>query len=63
MIKVLGLIALCLVLTACSRGQEYPSQSLVLCSLDKKEGYVSSPGAGDTSFLKREKAIDEVCKK
>lgn len=60
--KIIIAILLALFLSACGQKEDRMADNKVLCSLDKHEAFFVTPGAVDTSFLKRVPDMDAACK-
>lgn len=60
--KKLLIIAATILLTACGRDAYRSADYNILCAPDTGYAYYVDPGMGDTSFLRRSKQFDHICK-
>lgn len=56
------LVILALLLAACGRQENRAADYKVLCDPKLQQAFYITPGAGDTSFVRRNPSLDDLCK-
>lgn len=60
--KAIAIVLAAFVVSACNRANYGQADNMVLCDPMSGKGFFVSPGAGETSFVKRAQSTDALCK-